>query len=148
MCNHDILRSPWGQRLLQRTLGKPNPESIARSGADDAVRRVRTELRRAKRARSRKLYEFWAAVLAHVEGGGNDDFGVRFESEERRRSGDLSIPAGGDAPTKAERGGGPPLDRWPAADPHASIRRRSVLEIPASAEPEDSEKRAGPTPSA
>jgi hypothetical protein len=67
--DHDILSSPQGRRLLQRALGELNLESVTRSGADDAIKRILTELRRARRARSRKLYAFWAAVLAETQDG-------------------------------------------------------------------------------
>jgi len=60
------------QRLLKRALGCAIPEFVARLGADSAVKRVEAELRRARRARSRKLYAFWSAVLAHIDPGRND----------------------------------------------------------------------------
>ncbi|MFY9971821.1 MAG: hypothetical protein WAK41_20690, partial [Roseiarcus sp.] len=44
------------ERLLKRALG-----------AADAVKRVEAELRRARRARSRKFYAFWSAVLAQID---------------------------------------------------------------------------------
>ena len=54
------------ERLLKGTLGCAIPEFIARFGAADAVKRVELELRRARRARSRRLYAFWSAVLAQI----------------------------------------------------------------------------------
>lgn len=90
MPDHDILSSPQGRRLLQQALGRLDLESIARSGADDAVKRILTELRRARRARSRKVYAFWAAVLTGAQ----------------RRSGNLSVPAGCATPARAEHGSG------------------------------------------
>ncbi|HKN26754.1 MAG TPA: hypothetical protein VJY34_02260 [Roseiarcus sp.] len=60
------------EHLLKRGLGCTIPEFIARLGADGAVKRVEAELRRARRARSRKLYAFWSAVLAHIDPGRND----------------------------------------------------------------------------
>jgi hypothetical protein len=44
------------QRIVMRTLGCSVEELVAQRGADNAINRVETELRRAKRARSRKLY--------------------------------------------------------------------------------------------
>ena len=40
---------------------------VARRAAENAIKRVETELRRAKRARSRKLHAFWSAVLVRIE---------------------------------------------------------------------------------
>ncbi len=60
------------ERLLKRALGCAIPEFIASVGAADAVKRVEAELRRARRARSRKLYAFWSAVLAHIDPGRNE----------------------------------------------------------------------------
>ena len=55
------------QRILMRALGCSVEELVARLGAENAIRRVKTELRRAKRARSRKLHTFWSAVLVRIE---------------------------------------------------------------------------------
>jgi hypothetical protein len=55
------------QRIVTRTLGCRVEELVAQRGADNAIKRVETELRRAKRARSRKLYGFWSAVLVRIE---------------------------------------------------------------------------------
>src|SRR5580692_8639387 len=55
------------QRIVMRTLGYSVEELIAQRGADNAIKRVETELRRAKRARSRKLHTFWSAVLVRIE---------------------------------------------------------------------------------
>jgi hypothetical protein len=55
-----------GERLLKGALGCPFPEFITRFGAADAIKRVELELRRARRARSRKLYAFWSVVLAQI----------------------------------------------------------------------------------
>ncbi len=70
--DRDLLPSREEERLLKRTLGCAIPEFIAKFGADEAVKRVETELRRARRARSRKLYAFWSAVLAHIDPGRNE----------------------------------------------------------------------------
>jgi hypothetical protein len=55
------------QRILMRALGCSVEELVARLGAENAIRCVKTELRRAKRARSRKLDTFWSAVLVRIE---------------------------------------------------------------------------------
>jgi hypothetical protein len=70
--DRDLLPSREEERLLKRTLGCAIPEFIANLGADEAVKRVETELRRARRARSRKLYAFWSAVLARIDPGRNE----------------------------------------------------------------------------
>jgi len=70
--DRDLLPSREEERLLRRTLGCAIPEFIAKFGADEAVKRVETELRRARRARSRKLYAFWSAVLAQIDPGRNE----------------------------------------------------------------------------
>ena len=63
----DLAPSPKEQPILMRTLGCNVEELVARLGAENAMRRVKTELRRAKRARSRQLYTFWSAVLIRIE---------------------------------------------------------------------------------
>jgi hypothetical protein len=55
--------------MLKRALGCGVEEFVARFGADDTLARVETELRRARRARSRKLYTLWSAVRAPIEAG-------------------------------------------------------------------------------
>jgi len=67
--DRDLIPSREEERLLKRVLGCAIPEFIARLGADGAVKRVEAELRRARRARSRKLYACWSAVLAHIDPG-------------------------------------------------------------------------------
>jgi hypothetical protein len=62
--DRDLIPSREEERLLKRALGSAIPEFIARFGAANAIKRAETELRRARRARSRKLYAFWSAVLA------------------------------------------------------------------------------------
>ena len=69
MSDRDLLPSREEERLLKRALGSAIPEFIARFGAADAVKRAEAELRRARRARSRKLYAFWSAVLAQIDPG-------------------------------------------------------------------------------
>ncbi len=67
--DRDLIPSREEERLLKRVLGCAIPEFIARLGADGAVKRVEAELRRAWRARSRKLIAFWSAVLAKIDSG-------------------------------------------------------------------------------
>ncbi len=64
-----LILSREEERLLKRALGCAIPEFIARFGAAAAIKRVEAELRRARRARSRKLYAFWSAVLAQIDPG-------------------------------------------------------------------------------
>ena len=59
--------SPDEQRILMRVLGCGVEELVTRFGAENAIKRVETELRRAKRARSRKLHAFWSAVFVRIE---------------------------------------------------------------------------------
>ena len=70
--DRDLIPSREEERLLKRALGSAIPEFIARFGAASAVKWVEAELRRARRARSRKLYAFWSAVLAHIDPGRNE----------------------------------------------------------------------------
>jgi hypothetical protein len=74
----DFTPSTREQRIVMRTLGCRVEELVAERGADNAIKRVETELRRAKRARSRKLYGFWSAVLVRIE--------TETESNERRNT--------------------------------------------------------------
>ena len=55
------------QRFLARALGCGVEELVAQLGTQNAIKRVETEVRRAKRARSRKLYTLWSAVKAGIE---------------------------------------------------------------------------------
>ena len=70
--DRDLIPSREEERRLKRALGSAIPEFIARFGAADAVKRAEAELRRARRARSRKLYAFWSAVLAQIDSGRNE----------------------------------------------------------------------------
>ena len=63
----DLTPSPKEQRILMRPLGCGVEELVARLGQENAIKRVETELRRAKRARSRKLHTFWSAVLVTID---------------------------------------------------------------------------------
>jgi hypothetical protein len=58
-------REEW--RLLNRALGCAVEEFIAQFGAENAIKRAQAELRSARRARSRKLYGLWSAMLARIE---------------------------------------------------------------------------------
>jgi hypothetical protein len=55
------------QRSLTRVLGCGVEELVAQLGVENAIKRIETELRRAKRLRSRKLHPFWSAVLVKIE---------------------------------------------------------------------------------
>jgi hypothetical protein len=65
----DRTRSPLPKedRILMRALGSGVEALVAQLGAKKAIKRVETELRRARRARSRKLHTFWSAVLIRIE---------------------------------------------------------------------------------
>jgi hypothetical protein len=52
----DLTPSPKEQRILMPALGCGVEELVVRLGAENAIKRVETELRRARRARSRKLH--------------------------------------------------------------------------------------------
>ena len=70
--NSDPAPSPEEQRILTRALGCGVEEFVERLGAENAIKRVETELRRARRARSRKLHAFWSAVLLRIETDTNE----------------------------------------------------------------------------
>src|SRR5271166_2229783 len=70
--DRDLIPSREEERLLKRALGCAIPEFVARFGAAGAIKRVEAELRRARRARSRKLYAVWSAVLAHIDPDRNE----------------------------------------------------------------------------
>ena len=91
------------QRVFVRAMGCGVEDFIARFGAEPAIRRVKTELRRARRSRSRKLYQFWSAMLVRLEA----DIAAWARQAEtsaqpphprrritKRPGGDLSVPAG------------------------------------------------------
>jgi hypothetical protein len=71
----DLTRSPLPKedRILMRALGCGVEALVAQLGAKNAIKRVETELRRAKLARSRKLHTLWSDVLVRIEA----DTGVR-----------------------------------------------------------------------
>ena len=64
--HRDFTPSPHEQRIVMRVLGCGVEELVTRFGTENAIKRVETELRRAKRARSRKLYAFWSDVLVRT----------------------------------------------------------------------------------
>src|SRR5271170_6116625 len=78
----ELIPSREEERLLKRALGSAIPEFIARFGAAGAIKRVEAELRRARRARSRKLYTLWSAVLAHIDPD-RDESSIRDERTAR-----------------------------------------------------------------
>ena len=65
----DLMPSPSleEQRVPMRALGCGVEELVATFGAENAIKRVETELRRARRACSRKLHRFWSTVLVRIE---------------------------------------------------------------------------------
>ena len=63
----DLSPSSAEQRLFQLAMGCGVEDFIGRFGAETAIRRAKAELRRARRARSRKLYQFWSAMLVRLE---------------------------------------------------------------------------------
>jgi hypothetical protein len=91
----DLAHSPKEQPILMRTLGCNVEELVARLGAENAMRRVKTELRRARRARSRQLYTFWSAVLVRIE----TETGERRNPKRARTARDMATP-GHDARTQ------------------------------------------------
>ena len=100
--DRDLIPSREEERLLKRALGCAIPEFVARLGAAGAVKRVEAELRRARRARSRKLYAFWSAVLAQIDSGRNESSirGERMGAEPFRSPPGASIPP---RPSAAQR---------------------------------------------
>jgi hypothetical protein len=79
---------PKEQRILMRALGCGVEELVARFGAKIAIRLIRTELRRAKRVRSRKLHTFWSAVLVRIEA----ETGVRRNPKPARKARRTATP--------------------------------------------------------
>jgi len=123
--DRDLIPSREEERLLKRALGCAIPEFIARLGAAGAVKSVEAELRRARRARSRKLYAFWSAVLAQIDPGTKES-SIRGERTARSPFG----PRRGRHPTKAQRCSATYFRRRPQpaqrvrASPVRSLRRR------------------------
>ena len=99
----DLSPSSAEQRLFQLAMGCGVEDFIGRFGAETAILRAKAELRRARRARSRKLYQFWSTMLVRLEAdiaaqAPHDDTTARTPPATRRtgwRPGeDLSVPAG------------------------------------------------------
>jgi hypothetical protein len=80
--DRDLIPSREEERLPKRALGCAIPKFVAQLGAAGAVKWVEAELRQARRARSRKLYAFWSAVLAQIDSGRNES-SIRGERTER-----------------------------------------------------------------
>ena len=91
----DLTPSPKAQSILVRAFGCGVEELVARFGAEKAIKRVETELRRARRARSRKLHAFWSAVLVRIE----TEIDERRNTKPARSARQMSTP-GNDARTQ------------------------------------------------
>jgi hypothetical protein len=91
----DLTPSPKEQRILMCALGSGVEELVARLGAENATKRVKTELRRGRRARSRKLHTLWSDVLVRIEA----DTGVRRNPKPPRKARRTATP-GHDAPAQ------------------------------------------------
>jgi hypothetical protein len=89
----DLMPSPSleEQRVPMRALGRGVEELVATFGAENAIKRVETELRRARRARSRKLHEFWSAVLVRIE----TETDERPNTKPARRARHMATPGNG-----------------------------------------------------
>ena len=92
----DFTPSPHEQRIVMRVIGCDVEELVTRFGAENAVKRVETELRRARRTHSRKLHAFWSAVLVRIETETNE----RRNHEARARSARHMATPGNDARTQ------------------------------------------------
>ena len=84
--DRDLLPSREEDRPLKRALGSAIPEFIARFGAAGAIKRAEAELRRARRARSQKLYAFWSNVLAQIDPDKNESPSAVIDGAEPFRS--------------------------------------------------------------
>ncbi len=65
----DLTRSPLPNedRILMLALGCGVEPLVAQLRVRNAIKRVETELRRVRRARSRKLHAFWSGLLIRIE---------------------------------------------------------------------------------
>lgn len=71
------MKAPWGPQPCNSKTAAMDPKLdsvrkitaalVGEQGIAKALKRARSELRHARRARSRKLYGFWAAVEAELE---------------------------------------------------------------------------------
>ncbi len=136
--DRDLIPSREEERLLKRGLGCTIPEFIARFGANDAIKRVEAELRRARRARSRKLYGFWSAVLAQIDPG-RDEISIRGERTAPSPFGPRRGPQSHEGPARLSDD---PL--WPATTAGAAPPgiAGQVLETPAPNAPRRAASRA------
>ncbi len=136
--DRDLSPSREEERLLKRVLGCALPEFIARLGVGGAVKRVEAELRRARRARSRKLYAFWSAVLAQIDPGRNEN-SIRGE---RTAPSPFGPHRGGQSHEGPARLSDDPLSPATAADAAPPHIGGQVLEAPAPNLPRTASSRA------
>ena len=66
-CRGSRLASLAGIVSVVMVLVTPARGAVTREEVENAIKRVETEVRRAKRARCRKLHTFWSAVKAGIE---------------------------------------------------------------------------------
>jgi hypothetical protein len=123
-----VTPSPKEQRILMRALGCGVEELVARLGQENAIKRVETELRRAKRARSRKLHTFWSAVLVTID----TDTDERRNTKSAGSARHMPTP-GNDARDVRRPFRPPPLE--PAADEHTPSGRQPSPRPMTSGEP-------------
>ncbi len=136
--DRDLIPSREEERLLKRALGSAVPEFIARLGAGGAVKRVEAELRRARRARSRKLYAFWSAVLAQIDPGTKES-SIRGERTARSPVGPRQGRQSHEGPALLSDDSLPPATGAGAARPGIAGQ---VLETPAPNAPRTASRRA------
>ena len=138
--DRDLIPSREEERLLKRALGSAIPEFIARFGAAGAIKRVEAELRRARRARSRKLYASGAPSWRT-----STPTGMRAPSGVSGRRGALSVPAGGVNPTKALRGSATTASRR-RPQPAQRVRSSPVRPLKRQRQMRHERRRAGRKP--
>jgi hypothetical protein len=136
--DRDLIPLREEERLLKRALGSAIPEFIARFGAAGAIKRVEAELRRARRARSRKLYGLWSAALAHIDPDRNES------SIRGRRTG--RSPFGTRRGRQSQEGparlSDDRLSPAPTADAGRPVNAGQALETPAPSAPRKAASRA------
>lgn len=107
----DLTRSPLPKedRILTRALGSGVEALVAQLGAKNAIKRVETELRRARRARSRKFHAFWSGVLVRIETETDEQRNPKPPRGARRIAslGNDARPEGKGRARRRGRGGGP-----------------------------------------
>ena len=136
--DRDLLPSREEERLLKRALGSAVPEFIARFGAADAIKRAEAELRRARRARSRKLYALWSSVLAHIDPDRNES-SIRGERTGRSPFGSRRGRQSHEGPARL---GDDRLSPAPTAHAAAPVITGQALETPALNAPRTAASRA------